>query len=105
MHVAVKDRLTGGRADVDADVEPGNRRVTRTDATPRFPEQIVNRRYLGRLELEIIGNMAPWGGPACATASLAKYREWQRRGGCSRLIARWPLCKTRKLWRQPACLR
>src|ERR1700739_1630278 len=55
MHVAVKDRLTGNRADIDADVETADRRVAKQDVESSFLEQLVDRTSLVGLELEIIG--------------------------------------------------
>jgi hypothetical protein len=52
MHVAVKDRLAGNRADIDADIEPGDGEVAGEDVLPDRFEQIVDCTLFICLEIE-----------------------------------------------------
>jgi hypothetical protein len=58
MHVAVKDRLAGNRADIDANIEPGDGRIAGEDVLPDRFEQIVDRALFICLEIEIAGDVA-----------------------------------------------
>jgi len=60
VDVAMKDRLPGDLADIDADIEPGDGHVPHKDGAPRLVDQLVNRLFLIGLEIEIAGNVAPW---------------------------------------------
>jgi hypothetical protein len=44
MDVAIKNRLAGDLTDIDADVEPHDRRVARQDIEPALYQQLVNIR-------------------------------------------------------------
>ena len=59
MDVAVKDRLPGGLADIDADVESRDVRVLREDSASRLFEQLVDRPLLLGAQIEKIGDVAP----------------------------------------------
>ena len=59
VDVAMKDRLPGDLADIDADIEARDGHVLQKDSPPRLVDQLVNRLFLIGLEIEIAANVAP----------------------------------------------